>query len=368
MIALLLLLALNIHASEIPTGKRARAIIDLGSGTTKLSLSEVQFTPDGSRIINEWPEGLSVPLPLEASKTPDGSIPPELVNAALINLRGLRERALNSAKKHGYKEIQITVVGTHALRTAKNRDEVVAKLTREGFPTRAITQAEEARAGFNGALVKGLPEKCVADSVVVWDVGGGSMQLTRAKGDPEFIGLEIGAEAFREKALKLHNRPAPDPTCGANPESPNPIGKNNLAALKKMAIQMATEPFKNQKMWPVSCVIGIGGIHTKAIESQISSNWDKIKTCVCGKKECSHEPGTYTRRELDCLSQNFAQKSDCDPTIKGAYAKTSVSNLLFILGFMEKWNIAKVTTRSVNMGPAFAMERSNLNYGNLEVP
>jgi hypothetical protein len=255
------------------------------------------------------------------------------------------------------------------LRTASNKDEVIAKFTKAGFPTRAISQEEEARAGYHGVAATHMPGKCSLKSLVVWDVGGGSMQLTRdGKNKENFVGLSLGAEGFKDKAMELKKNPSPDPSCIASQDSPNPLGKSNLLSLKTIAKREASQVFKNKKIWPLTCVVGIGGVHTKAIESQINKNWNSIKSCVCGKTACAHEREFYTRKELSCLSQIFAAKNDCDPAIKGPYSKTSVTNLVLILGFMEKLNIEKVKTVSVNMGPHFALEKDTTRFASLTVP
>ncbi len=363
------LVTLMVHAADSSNGRQARAVIDLGSGTTKLMLAEIETGAGDPKLVAEWPEGLSVPLALEAAKTDDGSIPKEAQDEALKVLRELREKALHAARFHGYKKIELTVIGTHALRTAKNRDEVIAKFSAEGFPTQAITQAEEARAGYYGVMLSHRPEKCPQDTLVVWDVGGGSMQLTRAKEmTPNFVGLPLGSEGFKQKAIALKKHPSADPSCPSPVPTPNPLGKNNLLPLKNIARREAANAFKNKKMWPVSCVVGIGGLHTKAIEAQVVKNWDRIKACTCGKRQCLHVKNSYTRRELDCLSQSLAPKTDCDPALKGPYSTSGVSSLLLILGFMEQLKIGKVTTVSVNMGPYFAMNPSNVNFIDLSVP
>lgn len=340
----------------------ARAIIDLGSGTIKLGLFEVE---PGEKIVAEWPESASAPLALEARKTQDGAISQDSQAEALKILKAMREKAVAAARAHGFKTISLTVIGTHALRTASNKDEAITSFTKAGFPTRAISQEEEARAGFHGVATH-QPAKCPLKSLVVWDVGGGSMQLTRGGVNKEnFVGLHVGAEEFKDKAMELKKNPSPDPSCIASQDSPNPLGKENLLPLKTAAKREAARLFKDKKIWPLDCVVGIGGVHTKAIESQINKNWAGIKSCVCGKAVCAHQRDSYTRKELSCLAQAMASKNDCDPAIKGPYSKTSVTNLVLILGFMEKLNIEKVNTLSINMGPHFALESGSTHFSTL---
>jgi hypothetical protein len=362
---MILILLLSSALAFAGTTHEARAIIDLGSGTIKLGLFEVE---PGQKIVAEWPEGISAPLALEAQKTEDGAISDDSQAEALNILKTMRDKAIAAAHAHGFKSISLMVVGTHALRTATNKEDVIANFTKAGFPTRAISQEEEARAGFHGVAVTHMPGKCPLKSLVVWDVGGGSMQLTRdSKNKVNFVGLQVGAEEFKDKAMELKKNPSPDPSCIASQDSPNPLGKENLLPLKTAAKREAAQAFKNKSPWPLSCVVGIGGVHTKAIEAQINKNWTSIKPCVCGKTACPHEHDSYTRKELSCLSQLFASKNDCDPAIKGPYSKTSVTNLVLILGFMEKLNIEKVKAVSVNMGPHFALENDPTHFVSLRV-
>lgn len=66
------------------------------------------------------------------------------------------------------------VVGTYALRTARNRDAFLGRVRR---PTRVLTGPEEARLGFQGALA-GLGVRDARSRTLVVDIGGGSVELT----------------------------------------------------------------------------------------------------------------------------------------------------------------------------------------------
>jgi exopolyphosphatase/guanosine-5'-triphosphate,3'-diphosphate pyrophosphatase len=66
------------------------------------------------------------------------------------------------------------LVGTHALRTAQNPDELLARLEN---PVRILTGDEEARLGYQG-VVMGLGLSPVPSRLLVVDIGGGSVELT----------------------------------------------------------------------------------------------------------------------------------------------------------------------------------------------
>jgi exopolyphosphatase/guanosine-5'-triphosphate,3'-diphosphate pyrophosphatase len=66
------------------------------------------------------------------------------------------------------------IVGTYALRAARNPEAFLAHLR---YPARVITETEEARLGFRGALA-GLGIRAARARLLVVDIGGGSVELT----------------------------------------------------------------------------------------------------------------------------------------------------------------------------------------------
>lgn len=98
------------------------------------------------------------------------------------------------------------VVGTYALRTARNPEELLRRLDR---PVRVLTGPEEARLGFQGALA-GLGITRAGFHILVADVGGGSVELTR--GTPRRIdeshSLPLGCVVLTQQFL-AHDPPHP---------------------------------------------------------------------------------------------------------------------------------------------------------------
>lgn len=69
---------------------------------------------------------------------------------------------------------KLKVVSTHAMRRAKNKNEIVERIKKEiGFDVENISQEEEAELFFN-AVMRDFPNK---EDYVVLDVGGGSVQV-----------------------------------------------------------------------------------------------------------------------------------------------------------------------------------------------
>jgi exopolyphosphatase/guanosine-5'-triphosphate,3'-diphosphate pyrophosphatase len=96
------------------------------------------------------------------------------------------------------------VVGTHALRAARNPEEL---LTRLRLPVRVLSGEDEARLGYLGVLAGLNTPRSVARMLVV-DIGGGSVELTRGRGRQidDSVSLPVGAVVLTERFL-LHDPP-----------------------------------------------------------------------------------------------------------------------------------------------------------------
>ncbi len=98
------------------------------------------------------------------------------------------------------------IVGTYALRVARNPEELLRRLDR---PVRVLTGEEEARLGFQGALA-GLATSGRGFHAVVADIGGGSVELTEGApgGAGETHSLPLGCVVLTRRFL-AHDPPQP---------------------------------------------------------------------------------------------------------------------------------------------------------------
>lgn len=97
-----------------------------------------------------------------------------------------------------------TVVGTYALRVARNPEEL---LTRLSVPVRVLEGQEEARLGFYGALA-GLESLRPATRLLVVDIGGGSVEVSYGtpQGMTGSLSLPLGAVTLTQQFLR-HDPP-----------------------------------------------------------------------------------------------------------------------------------------------------------------
>lgn len=333
---------------------RARALFDVGSGSTKLTLARVKICPQGTELVDILDDQQSLPVALEAAKDRSGRIPKEAQIAAVEAVKNLRSKALQliQEKTPDLKDIEFGAAGTHAFRTARNKSELKRRIEALGIPMNEISHREEGRAGFAGVKIKGLPKACEGKSPYVWDIGGGSWELT---GESSSLGGEAGAEAFKKKMIGLKKNPIAPTSCDFKESTPNPIGEVALKKGEAFSRAQARTALKKFKFDPEkNCLIGIGGVHVKAVEAQIQKQWESIAPCACPRTEagCSHENGSYTPQELRCLANLLSSKDDCAAEIQGGYSTTAVSNLVLVLGYLEELRAPRVSTMNVNMGHA----------------
>jgi exopolyphosphatase/pppGpp-phosphohydrolase len=374
-----LLSASSTSATTQDCSTKLRVVFDVGSGATKMTAAEVELCsgkqPRLKRILDDES---SVAIALEAGKDKAGNIRPEAALELKQGLEKLKDKALSLAKQQNFTTLELSAVGTHAIRTANNLQEIQDLLRPIGITLIPLSQQEEAIIGLNGVKPEAqslCPDK---DKFLVWDIGGGSQQWTLyEKGKTTFEGLPIGAEKFKADLINLlpkkkQSTRAAQSTCQIAGPSPNPIGSahmNKASVLTKRMTRSLSARLKKLNL-SQTCVVGIGGVHAKAIQAQLKAQWETVKACACPQQLAACEIPTqhYTRHQLDCLSKKLSELSDCDSEIKGPYSTTAVSNLLLVGQLMKSLNITTVHTRSINMGHALVTDAGLLKFSEQRLP
>ena len=355
---------LRTTSTECP--RTLRAIFDVGSGTTKLNVYEVSVCPDGAHLVRVIDDRTTRSVSLEAAKNSHGVITPAGLDELRTVVGELRDHAFKVARERAptYASVDFAAAGTHAYRTAKNHDELAEALSDLGIPIVMLSQGEEANLAYDGATRR--VTTCGTREKITWDIGGGSIQFTRADGS--FRGLTIGAEGFKSRLVTEFHLSG-KPRCEAKIESANPLGPQNVDGALKLAAQHGFAG--SDPRWASlkdACVIGVGGLHARSVLERIHLNWPTIKSCVCPAGDCRPTPGIYHQREVECLARVFASKRDCDPEIRGPYAGMGESNLILIAGIMRALEIDEVHVVDVNMGQALAIDDARLKFRRLPIP
>ncbi|MCP4915173.1 MAG: hypothetical protein GY909_18785 [Oligoflexia bacterium] len=290
-----------------------KAAFDVGSGSTKVTVAEVNIcTKKISKILHEDQAPVAYKDNLIKN---DNSMTRDIIQQGTLVLLAQKSKA----RKLGATEFN--GVATSAFRKAKNGIESLKKLSEKTeINLSIISQNEEARLGVLAVEA----QQNFQGPYMVWDIGGGSSQITLNNSGKvnEYLG-NIASVTFKDMAMKIGNRRG---------LSPNPIGKslyeNAKKELKERIIKdlpIAFRPVpKNTK------VIGIGGVHYYSVKGQTKSR------------------GHFTLERIKKVIPKRYKLTD--KQIGGRFAPTDVTNLILVESFMEVMGIEEVYPMKINMG------------------
>ncbi len=190
------------------------AAIDLGTNTVRLLIGEVDDTGVqqvlyADQEVTRLGEGLR----------PEGLLRPDPIRRTLATLRRFREAAV----AHGAS--QVAVVGTSALREARNREVFLAQAAEQaGVAVRVISGREEALLTLLG--VRAALPFLAARPFLLMDIGGGSTEFLLAQG--EAIRATVSTGLGVVKLTEAHIR--------CDPPSPQELTAIREAATARLRI------------------------------------------------------------------------------------------------------------------------------------
>ena len=172
-------------------GNRMRcACVDIGTNTTRLLVAEC----DDGRVRKV----AAVRRFLRLVPDDDGAIPPP----AVAELAKIVAEHVRMAHGHGVRDVRI--VGTAAIRAARNRDDLCAAVYDvAGVHVEVLSNEQEATLAFAGALA--TLARPPAGAIGVIDVGGGSSELvtgTVRDGVTWWASLPIGSGTLAARHLR----------------------------------------------------------------------------------------------------------------------------------------------------------------------
>jgi exopolyphosphatase/guanosine-5'-triphosphate,3'-diphosphate pyrophosphatase len=250
-----------------------------------------------------------------------GFFNPKIRDAGISALLQLKNEAISNGAE------AFAGVATESFRRVADAREFIGEVKEKtSIAIDIIDQDQEAVLGYQ-AVSQALNVK--NDKIVVWDIGGGSMQMICRQRNQKFIIYrgKIASVSFKEKILAQIKRKNPQ-----EHSSPNPIGKENLQKAMEMAMAAAEDvptEIKSVIRQQETIIIGIGGVHDQSIKKQMGS------------------PRIYTQEDLIKVLKVRSEWSDKE--IGGIYADTEISNLILVLGFMEKLGIKEVIPLDINL-------------------
>lgn len=297
--------------------QQIRAALDIGSGTTKIAVARVNLCQHRIEKML-YQDQRAVAYNEALSQASDNRLRPAIARQGESALQQL----LNNAQR--YHPQRVTGVATAAFRRASNGPAVIDQLASQtGAQLAVISQQQEARLGFLSAKAALNDPTLRDEQLLVWDIGGGSMQMTAWRQQQNQRVADIYQGKLASVTLKnfiltvLKNTP--------DAASPNPIGSWRQTVLRFVELY-ASNDVSPQIRQDVAGrqVIGIGGVHGFSIRNQLAG-----------------KPSQYSLAALSALSKQQVWKGDSE--LSGDYRATDVSNLLLVEGYMQALNIDKVT-------------------------
>lgn len=293
--------------------------IDFGSGTTKFIAADVdRCEKQILQIIHE--DRLQISLNEYLEKSNNGEVRLDDLRKYIPQLR----KSLQTLQEKGVQ--RPFAVATSVFRVAKNGLEMARLLKNElKVDVQIISQDQEAELGYYSALAKLKTEQT---RMIVWDIGGGSMQMFAKQGNQDHIYRgDLASVTFKNQVLRDLKFADPKVTT-----SPNPLGRARAAAVqiaKNHAHLNVPLYFKREAS--SANVIGVGGVLSISVLKQT------------GNTEAAFDQGDL-EKALEWRSKLT------DKEINSPYSATDVTNIALVLGYMRALNIQSVQVVDAALG------------------
>jgi exopolyphosphatase/guanosine-5'-triphosphate,3'-diphosphate pyrophosphatase len=297
-----------------------RAALDIGSGATNLKVARVN--PETNKIISQiFEKSIPVPYQKHLEQSSNNTFDQPVMEQGIQSIKALKEIA------NSYHAKKVVAVATAAFRQASNASNFAQEIEKQtGVQVRIIEQDEEGIMAFRGALAISSAQP---EQTIVWDIGGGSMQLTTLTESDTYL-VEKGKTAsipfknaiiqqIKHKSLTLEH-------------SPNPMSAEQMDTALQYAGSLAleTDPYILEKIQnPSTKMIAVGSLFNYGIRPLV------------------HNKQNVKQTELEKAIYSMVGKTDAELS-GGALAEVAVSNPLLVLGYMKTLQIPEVEVLQVN--------------------
>ncbi len=330
---------LDFKSIDIGYPLTAKVTYDIGSGTTKIMGALWNNQSDKIEAVfaeYQFPMGYSYDL----AKSSDNQFSDLIMEMGLNQLKEYQTKVhedlanLNldlKPKEYG--------IATAAFRNADNGQTFCDKLSQTlDIDLKVITQDEEGELGYLGAIVVKKAENPVDfhfNMPVVWDIGGGSLQVTHQDVDGALNILKgnLGSGSFQgllESQLHQDFVLSSD----QNLEKAIHIAKENIKLDQNLGLN-----FKNI-IQEHKQVLGIGSVHNLSIQKIIN-------------KVNQYENHYYTKEDVRLAAQKLGGFTDealkeFTGITDDKLLKCQVSNLVLVYAIMDELQIEKVEVVKAN--------------------
>lgn len=315
----------------------ARAAYDIGSSSTKVIGAVVDVCNlTIEQIFNMDSYPILYREDLYQSPTNEFSdLVQELGLATLASAKSQVEKNFQQAAQKA-PTIEHCAVATAAFRVANNGESYVEHLSHElHIPVKVISQEEEGKLAYYSALLNMPDEK-----PLVWDIGGGSMQLTykNQQGDFVMVGTELASHTFHqmvvEKICAKHSHESP------HPMDPQQVQAALSLAKEKLATDTISTQLREVLQKESMPIVAVGSVHNFTIQP-----WCNL----LAKATQSH----YTRADVQQAINLLTSKSDFEilqlmDNLPKEFVKDQLTNLILAYAVMDELDVQEVRTLQVN--------------------
>ena len=296
--------------------------LDIGSGATKVLVAKIDYCKNKVLEVLHS-ESRPVEYNEDLDKNNDGNLSPVIIAKGQSVLSDMITKGKTFKPKKTYG------VATSVFRKSQNGTDIIKGFARKfKVQLEVITQEEEAKLGYYSVLSL-MDDKTIENkNIVVWDIGGGSMQMFSIEKNnrPHMYLGDLASVTFKNMVTEvIQSKPI------ESNSTPNPIGdkREQVIALARSYSRLHV-PAAIKRDLLDHTIVGVGGVHGNSIKNQLN-----LKTME------------YSLEELEKAGKIQAQKSDKD--LIGDYRSTDVTNLLLVQGFMEGLGIKEVKIMNANL-------------------
>ncbi|WP_068471176.1 Ppx/GppA phosphatase family protein [Candidatus Protochlamydia phocaeensis] len=314
-----ILLVVWVPRYEAQSQGEIRAALDIGSGATNLKVAKVD--PKTNKIISKiFEQSIPVAYQKHLEQSGNNTFDEDIMNQGIRAIKALKEIA------DSYHAKKVVAVATAAFRQAANAQQFAQEVERKtGVQVRIINQDEEGILAFRGALAVTPAQP---EHTVVWDIGGGSMQLTALTESGTYLVDKGKTASIPFKNAIIQNIEHKDLKVT---QTPNPMNQEEIEAALQLAGEAASEanPFIKDKLQePKTEVLAVGSLFNYGVRPLVNEN-------------------TIKQDQLRTAVMKLAGKSDAELP-GGSLAEVAVSNPLLVLGYMQALHINQVDVVSIN--------------------
>jgi len=300
-----------------------RAGLDIGSGSTKYRVFQVDFCKNNIHSLL-FEKNFPIFFKEDLKKSIEEKFSKDVQESLILALNEI------ISKNQELKVVKMNAIATEAFRVSKNGQETLDKIKKDlKLDIKIIEQETESLLGLKSAFMN-LDER---EPKLMWDIGGGSMQMVLLDGNKKFHYFgKLASISFKDLIIKEVKK------AKENLLTPNPMSKKEI----QMARRLVLEEIKNipadlkAHLSKVKHIIGIGGVFQYSLLGQLKSQ------------------GPINYSQLINLLNERRKLSDAE--LKSEYASTEVTNIILVATFMEALKIKQVEVRKVNLAESLVLD------------